>query len=578
MDILNVAQMLGGLALFLFGMHTMSNALEKRAGNKLKQILSSMTSNQFKGFMLGLVVTLIVQSSSATTVMVVGFVNSGLMTLGQSIGVIMGANLGASVTSWLISLQGIEGLVYLKPTFFVPILALIGVYLLMFQKKAKRKDTGMILLGFSVLMFGMETMSSQVKGLGEIEGFRNMLIAFSNPVLGVLVGTVFTAIIQSSGASVGVLQALTTTGKVYYKTVVPIVMGQNIGTCITALISSIGTSKNARRAAIIHLAFNVLATIIILPLFYLADSFIDFAFMDIAADYVGVAIVHTGFKLVALAILMPCSKLLERLATLIVSDKKESKDEQLLDERFLSVPAVALDRCRSVEGLMAKTAISSIHDAFNCLKSYDEKLAAKIREDEGQVDVYEDKLGSYLVKISSQNLNEADSAEANELLHLISDFERISDHAVNIVESAEEIKDKQLAFSGEARMELTVLMDAVSEIIDLALKSFTDNDLNSAVMVEPLEQVVDKLSDELKKQHINRLRHQECTIELGFVLTDVLTDLERISDHCSNIAGCVLEITHEDLDIHEYLRKVKGGEIKEFNDYYDYFNLKYSLS
>ena len=578
-SVYNVLSMLGGLALFLFGMNLMSSALEKRAGNKLKQILSSMTSSPIRGFLLGLVVTLIVQSSSATTVMVVGFVNSGIMTLAQSIGVIMGANLGASVTSWLISLEGIEGtgfLQLLKPTSFVPILALIGVFLYVFQKNAKRKDTGMILLGFSVLMFGMEAMSDSVKSLSEVESFTRLLVLFQNPILGVLVGTVFTAIIQSSGASVGVLQALTATGKVPYATVVPIVMGQNIGTCVTAMISSAGASKNAKRAAVIHLSFNVIATLIILPVFYLLNHFLDFAFMPMAADYVGVAVVHTGFKLIALAILMPCTKYLEKLACLLVHEKKDAQ-AQLLDERFFSVPSVALDRCKQVTVAMAETAMQSIRDAFSLMEHYDPKLADKIREDEGKVDVYEDKIGSYLVKLSNVSMPEADSAEATKLLHLISDFERISDHAVNIVESVEEIQDKKLEFSGEARRELEVMVKAVDEILSLAMKSFADNDLDSAIMVEPLEQVVDLLKDELKKQHIARLRRQECTIELGFVLTDFLTNLERISDHCSNIAGCVLEITHDDMDIHEYLRKVKGGEIKEYNDYYDFFKLKYAL-
>ena len=578
--IFNVVTMIGGLALFLFGMNIMSTSLEKRAGNRLKHILSGLTSSQFKGFLLGLGVTLIVQSSSATTVMVVGFVNSGLMTLQQSIGVIMGANLGASVTSWLVSLNGISGVGFLqvfKPTFFVPILALVGVILYMFQKNSKRKDTGMILLGFAVLMFGMETMSDSVKGLGNVPQFANILTLFSNPFLGVLVGTAFTAIIQSSGASVGVLQALTVTKSVTYATVVPVVMGQNIGTCITAMISSVGASKNARRAAIIHLSFNVIATLVILPVFYLLDRIFNFAFMAASADYVGVAVVHTVFKLIALAILMPCSKYLEKLARFVVKDEKTS-DEQLLDERFLSVPAVAIDRCRSVANAMAEISVKSILSAFECIESgFDAKTAESVRELEGKVDVYEDKLGSYLVKLSGQNMSEADSAEATKLLHVISDFERISDHSVNIVESVEEIRNKELEFSGEAKRELGVLTNAVKEILQLALKSFEEDDLDSAVMVEPLEQVVDHLRDKLKKQHISRLRKQECTIELGFVLTDLLTNLERISDHCSNIAGCVLEISHENMDIHEYLRSVKGGEIKEFNDYYDYFKLKYTI-
>ena len=579
MELKDVMTLIGGLALFLFGMNLMSSALEKRAGNKLKQFLSSVTSNPFKGFLLGLGVTLLVQSSSATTVMVVGFVNSGLMTLGQSISVIMGANLGASATSWLISLQSIRGtgvLQVFKPEIFVPVLALIGVFLYVFQKKARRKETGRILLGFSVLMFGMEMMSGSVAGLGEVEGFRNMLLLFKNPVLGVLIGTVFTAIIQSSGASVGVLQALTVTGSVTYATVVPVVMGQNIGTCVTAMISSVGASKNAKKAAIIHLSFNVLATLILLPLFYLLNHFLSFAFMDMAADYVGVALVHTGFKLAALVILMPCSKYLELLADKLVPEKK-SVESELLDERFLNVPSVALERCRTVTVAMAELSMQSILDAFALMEHFSEKDADHIRDEENQVDMYEDKIGSYLVKLSGRSLNEADSAEATELLHVIGDFERISDHAVNIVASAEEIHDRGMEFSESAKKELRVIVSAVREILSLSLTAFRDKDLHAAVKVEPLEQVVDFLQEQLKKQHISRLRRNECTIELGFILADFLTDLERVSDHCSNIAGCILEITHDNMEIHEYLRKVKGGQMQDFNDLYDQYKEKYSL-
>lgn len=580
MDIKDVLSLVGGLALFLYGMTLMGEGLEKRAGNKLKQFLSNATSSTLKGFLLGLGVTLLIQSSSATTVMVVGFVNSGLMTLSQSIGVIMGANLGTSVTAWILSLQGLQGngiLQLFKPSTFVPIVALIGVILYAFQKNAKRKDTGLILVGFAVLMFGMDMMSSAVSGLKNVPAFTQLLTLFSNPVLGVLVGTAFTAIIQSSSASVGVLQALTATGTVPFSTVIPVVMGQNIGTCVSAMISSVGTGKNARRAAVIHLSFNIIATLIILPLFYLVNSFVDFAFMNMYATPLGVAIVHTAFKIIALAILMPCSNLLEKLAKFIVRDSKDAKTE-LLDERLLSVPSVAIERCRSVASSMADKAVSSIFSAFDLFDGYTEKQADKIRSEEGEVDVYEDKLGSYLVKLSAHNMTESDSAEENKLLHVISDFERISDHAVNIVDSVEEIHDKNLEFSGEAKRELNVMMGAIREILSLSLKSFKDNDLNSAVMVEPLEQVVDNLRDTLKKRHIQRLRKQECTIELGFVLTDLLTNMERISDHCSNIAGCVLEISHEDMDVHEYLKKVKGGEIKEYNDYYDYFKVKYDLA
>ena len=579
--IFKVLELIGGLALFLYGMTAMGNALEKSAGNKLKIFLGKATSNPFMGFLLGLGVTLVIQSSSATTVMVVGFVNSGLMTLSNCIPVILGANLGTSVTAWVLSLQAIEGgsfflLNLLKPDAFVPVVAMIGVILFAFQKNAKKKDVGMILLGFAVLMFGMDMMSGAVSVLKGNATFQNLLIAFSNPVLGVIVGTVFTAIIQSSSASVGVLQALSATGAVTYATAVPIIMGQNIGTCVSAMISSIGTGKNARRAAVIHLSFNVIATLIILPAFYLIDFFVDFAFLDWQAGYVGIAEVHTGFKLVALALIAPFSRFLERLSCVIVRDDKKDDETSLLDERFFTVPSVAIDRSKAVALTMAEVAVQSIHDSLKLLDKYDEKDADRIREWEGKVDLFEDKLGSYLVKLSSHDMTEADSAEANKLLHVIGDFERISDHAINIIESAEEIHDKNVVFSAEARAELKVITDAVSEIIDMVLVAFRENDLETAFKVEPLEQVIDDLRDYMKRQHVVRLRNGECTIELGFVLTDLLTNLERISDHCSNIAGCVLEIAHDDLDIHKYLRGVKDGDTKEFNEYFEMYKTKYA--
>ena len=578
--IFKVLELIGGLALFLYGMNAMGDALEKRAGNKLKIFLGNATSKPFKGFLLGLGVTLLIQSSSATTVMVVGFVNSGLMTLSNCIPVILGANLGTSVTAWILSLQAIEGgsfflLNLLKPDAFVPVVAFIGVILFAFQKKPKRKDVGMILLGFAILMFGMDMMSDAVSILKGNETFKSILVMFSNPVLGVLVGTVFTAIIQSSSASVGVLQALSATGAVTYATAIPIIMGQNIGTCVSALISSIGTGKNARRAAVVHLSFNVIATLIILPLFYLINFFADFSFMDMKAGYIGIAVVHTLFKLAALAIIAPFSRGLEKLACFIVRDDKKSEEAMLLDERFFTVPSVAIDRSKTVAITMAEVAVQSIHDALDVLDKYDEKEADRIREMETKVDLYEDKLGSYLVKLSSHDMTENDSAEANKLLHVIGDFERISDHAVNIVESAEEIHDKNVDFSGKAKSELQTITNAVKEIVDMVLTAFREDDLQLAFKVEPLEQVIDDLRDYMRRQHVIRLRSGECTIELGFVLTDLLTNLERISDHCSNIAGCVLEIARDELDIHEYLRQVKDVEAKEFNKYYDMYKAKY---
>lgn len=581
MDLFDVLSLLGGLALFLFGMNLMGQALEKRAGSKLKTFLANITSNPFKGFLLGLGVTAVMQSSSATTVMVVGFVNSGIMTLRQAVGVIMGANLGTSMTSWILSLTGIQGenffIQLLKPSSFVPILAMIGIVLYMFQKSAKRRDTGMILMGFAVLMFGMEAMSAAVGGLKDVPEFTRVLVLFSNPVLGVLVGTVFTAIIQSSSASVGILQALTATGSVTYSTAVPIIMGQNIGTCVSAMISSVGASKNAKRAAVIHLSFNVIATLIILPLYYLISWFLQDPLGAQVASPVGIAIVHTVFKLIALALLMPFTKQLEKLSCLIVSESRKNEKTELLDERLFVTPSVAIARCKEVTVSMARLAVESIKESTMLLGEYTEKAAMRVRAKEDEVDVYEDKLGSYLVKLSAHDLSEADNAEANKLLHVIGDFERISDHAINVTNSAEEIHDKKLEFSGQAKKELSVLISAVLEILDLALASFEKHDLDSAVMVEPLEQVVDYLRDTLKKQHIRRLRKQECTIELGFVLTDLLTNLERVSDHCSNIAACILEMDRDEMDVHEYLRSVKGGEMKEYNDYFEYFKVKYSL-
>ncbi len=582
MNLQNVLELIGGLALFLYGMNAMGNALEKSAGNKLKTFLAQATSNPIKGFLLGLIVTVVIQSSSATTVMVVGFVNSGLMTLLQSVGVILGANLGTSITAWILSLESIDGGMWymqmFKPDTFVPILAIIGVILFAFQKNAKRKDIGMILLGFAILMFGMDAMSGAVGGLKDEQWFADLFLMFENPFLGVIAGALLTAVIQSSSASVGILQALSATGQVNFASALPIIMGQNIGTCVTALISSVGTGKNARRAAIIHLLFNTLGTVILLPIFYLIHHFANFAFMALPVDHVGVAMLHTGFNICAIALLAPFGKLLVKISMVIIPEGSEKDETKLLDERFFTVPSVAIERSRTVAVTMAEMAVSSIHDSLALLDNFNQKEADRLREVEGKVDVFEDKLGSYLVKLSSHNMSERDSNEANKLLHVIGDFERLSDHALNIVESAEEIHDKNMEFSGEAKRELKILIEAVKEIIDISLKAFRENDLNSAIMVEPLEQVVDDLRDTLKKQHISRLRRNECTIELGFVLSDLLTNLERISDHCSNIAGCELEIAHENLDIHQYLSNVKGGSTKEFNDYFDYFKLKYALT
>ena len=585
MDLFDVLELFCGLAMFLFGMNVMSDGLEKRAGSKMKSILASMTSNPFKGFLLGLLVTMVIQSSSATTVMVVGFVNSGIMTLRQSIGVIMGANLGTSITSWILTLTQIDGealwIQMLKPSSFVPILAVIGVIFYMFQNKPKRKDTGLILIGFAVLMVGMDTMSAAVSGLKESEAFAEIFLKFSNPILGVLVGAVVTAIIQSSSASVGILQALSSTGSISCGACVPIIMGQNIGTCITAMISSAGASKNARRAAIVHLSFNVISTIIILPLYTLLDglAILPFDLDLIQASPLTISITHTGFKLVALVLLMPCTRLLEKLAFLIVRDNADDKEKTvMLDERLLATPPIAIERCRTITVDMAEEAITSVKAAMAMISEpYDEAKEKEIRESEKVVDKYEDKIGSYLVKLSSQSMTEEDSNESNKLLHLIGDIERISDHSLNVIGSVSEMHEKKLSFSAEAKKEMDVLVSAVNEILDITLETVKNNDLDKAVTVEPLEQVVDELKSYMRKQHIRRLRKNECTIEMGFVQSDLLTNLERVSDHCSNIAACILEMAHDDMDMHKYLNRVKAGKVQEYNHYYEYYMMKYAI-
>ncbi len=580
MSFVDVASLFGGLAFFLFGMNTMGNALEKSAGNQLKSILGKLTSSKFKGFVLGLLVTAIIQSSSATTVMVVGFVNSGIMQLSQAVGVIMGANLGTSVTAWILSLTGIESdnfwVSLLKPASFTPVLAFIGIILYMFVKKAKHKDIGVILLGFAILMFGMETMSDAVEPLTELEGFKNALVLFTNPVLGVFMGTVVTAVVQSSSASVGILQALTLTGSISYMTSIPIIMGQNIGTCVSAMISSTGATKNAKRAAYIHLYFNVIATVILLTVFYVVTSVVDIPVLDTAANPLGIAVVHTGFKIVALIILFPASKLLEKLACLTVRDKGEDEHAQLLDERLFSTPAVAIAQSRNVTSAMAQLSKCAVDDATNALYSYDEKLAERVRKGEKKVDKYEDTLGEYLVKLSTHNLTDEDSRELSMQLHLIGDFERISDHALNILESAEELKDKKMSFSGPAKKELENIVNATNEIVALATTAFVENNLEKAALVEPLEQVIDELKKNMKNGHIERLRRNECTIEQGFVFNDLITNLERVSDHCSNIAGCVIETANERFDMHKYLRNIKKGN-EEFEQKYAEFAHKYSV-
>ena len=580
MDLFDVLTLLGGLSLFLFGMNLMGASLEKRAGSSLKILLGKLTSRKILGFLTGMGVTAVIQSSSATTVMVVGFVNSGLLTLRQAISVIMGANVGTTVTAWILSLTGLDGdnffVMLLKPTSFTPILALIGVVLTMMAKSDKKKDVGMILLGFAVLMFGMDTMSGAVAGLEEVPEFRNILLMFSNPVLGVLAGAGLTAIIQSSSASVGILQALSATGQVTYGAAIPIIMGQNIGTCVTAMISSVGANKNAKRAAVVHLLFNIVGTAVWLAVFYGINAVVQFSFVSHSIDQLGIAVVHTAFNILCTALLFPFSGLLEKMACRLVPDTKAPEKIQILDERFLATPSVAIDRCQEVAETMARISMDALKTSCQLIEHYDPKSAQAVRETEQEADQYEDMLGTYLVKLGRADLNAADSRETAKLLHIIGDFERISDHAVNLVESAEEIRNKGLSFSVHAKQELEVLTAAVGEVMDLALDAFLQNDPALAAKVEPLEQVVDTLKEQLRNRHILRLQKGECTIELGFVWSDLLTSLERVADHCSNIAGCVIEMSHDSLDVHEYLDNVKAGG-PGFLRAYEAYAQKYAL-
>ncbi len=578
MTIADVLNLIGGLALFLFGMSIMGQALEKSAGAKLKNILSSMTSSTLRGFLLGLGITAVIQSSSATTVMVVGFVNSGLMTLRQSVGIIMGSNIGTTVTAWILSLTGIEGSNFfvqmLKPSSFTPILALVGIIFYMFLNDTKKKDTGLIFLGFAVLMFGMDTMSASVSGLADSPEFASLFTLFSNPILGVLVGALVTAVIQSSSASVGILQALSTTGQITFNAAIPIIMGQNIGTCVTAVISSAGASKNAKRTAMVHLLFNIIATGVLLPIYCIVYALVKPAFLQGYASPLNIAIAHSVFNILAVTLLIPCSALLVNAACKLVKDSKKD-DTVLLDERLLATPSVAVARCRDVAGDMATLSVSSFKESLALLDKYDTALAQKIAEDEGKVDTYEDRLGSYLVKISAKELTRQDSNEASTLLHLIGDFERISDHAMNIVESAQELHEKGIAFSDDARRELSVIIRATEHILDISLKAFTESNISLAAEVEPLEEVIDELREKLRRAHIARLQRGECTIEMGFVHADILTNLERVSDHCSNIAGCLIEMTHEELDLHEYIKKLKsdGGFGEKYKEYQKEFSV-----
>jgi len=578
MTIFDVLTLIGGLCLFLFGMSVMGDALERRAGGKLKSLLGKLTGNRLKGLLTGLGVTSIIQSSSATTVMVVGFVNSNLMTLKQAIGVIMGANIGTTVTAWILSLGGISDdnivLQLLKPMSFTPVLALFGIALYMSCKDTKKKDIGTILLGFAVLMFGMSIMTDAVSGLANVPEFQQLFIMFKNPVLGVLAGALLTAVIQSSSASVGILQALAVTGQVSFGAAIPIIMGQNIGTCITAILSSFGTNRNAKRAALVHLSFNVIGAVVWLSVFTIVDFIFAPALFDKSADMAGIAIAHSAFNILCTLLLLPMASLLEKLAYKLIPETKVPEKIVELDERLITTPAVALERCHNVVQEMAKHAVDSVKESFNCLWHYSAETENAVRELEDKTDHYEDIVATYLVKLSTVQINAADSAEAAMLLKAIGDFERISDHATNLADSAKEMSDKELAFSENATSELRKLTEAVSDILDLSIKAFVDNDVKSAIAIEPLEEVIDEMKENMRSEHILRLQQGSCSIEMGFVWSDILTNLERISDHCSNIAGCLIDSAANNLNLHESLRTVKQDN-KHFDRLYNEYREKY---
>ncbi len=580
MTIFDVLTLIGGLCLFLFGMNIMGEGLERRAGNGLKALLGKLTGSKLKGFLTGLGVTAVIQSSSATTVMVVGFVNSKIMTLKQSIGVIMGANIGTTVTAWVLSLGGISSdnifIKLLKPTSFTPVLALIGTALLMFAKSGKKKDVGTILLGFATLMFGMDTMSTAVSGLADVPAFQNLFLLFKNPILGVVVGAVLTGIIQSSSASVGILQALSATGAVSYGAAVPIIMGQNIGTCITALLSCVGTNKNAKRAAAIHLSFNVIGTVVWLSVFSVISALFHPAILDMSADYFGIAVAHSAFNTLCTILLLPLSFVLEWIAYKIVPEDGEGETPVVLDERLLAAPSVALAESGSLVCKMAHLAVDGFKSSLALISEYSAETAENIRCLENETDRYEDILGTYLTKISSHQIGDEDSTEISKLLKVIGDFERISDHSVNILESVEELREKGIEFSDGAKAELGTLSAALSEILDLTLDSFENNNVDLAYCVEPLEQVIDRLKEKLRDSHIIRLRSGDCTVEAGFIWVDLLTNLGRASDHCSNVAGCIIDAKNSNMNLHESLREIKAGS-PEFRARYEAYAAKYSL-
>ena len=588
MDIFAILSLIGGLALFLYGMNVMGDGLTKVSGGKLEKILEKLTSNPIKAVLLGAGVTAVIQSSSATTVMVVGFVNSGIMKLSQAVGIIMGANVGTTITSWILSLSGIESSSFfiqmLKPTSFSPILAIIGLLLMMSSKNEKHKDVGNILLGFAVLMFGMNAMSSAVEPLKDVPQFTHLLTMFTNPILGMLAGLILTAIIQSSSASVGILQALCSTGAVSFGCAIPIIMGQNIGTCVTAIISSIGASKNAKRTALVHLYFNIIGTALFMIVFYSINAFVHFDFLGDAATPAGIAVVHSVFNIAATLVLLPFAKVLEKLAYMSIKEDhterkhgvQESEEElKKLDVRFLDQPGLAISHCMEATAYMAHMSEAALVDALDLMDQYDEEKATKVETLENRIDHFEDKIGSYVIQITNRNMLENDSAKMSIILHSINDLERISDHAVNLKESAQEMKEKGLKMSFEGSSEIMYLRKAVTDLVNMTVQALSHNDKELAKEIEPLEEVIDDLSDELKRRHVIRLKEGKCTIEMGFVLTDMTTSLERIADHCSNIGVSILESSEEDMGRHAYLHSVKKEDTENFQDRYEHYRELY---
>ncbi len=583
MNIFNFITLAGGLAFFLYGMHVMSAGLEKMAGGKLEKVLKKMTSNPLKGMALGAGITIAIQSSSAMTVMLVGLVNSGVMKLSQTVSLIMGSNVGTTLTAWILSMSGIEGdsffIKMLKPTSFAPIIALIGIAFIMMAKKASKKDLGAIFVGFAILMSGMTLMSDAVSPLADMPEFTSLLTAFTNPLLGVIIGAVFTGLIQSSAASVGILQALALTGSITYEMAIPIIMGQNIGTCVTALISSIGVNKNAKRVSVVHITFNMIGTITVLVIYFVAQIFFPLEFLVDPIDQVGIAACHSIFNIFTTALIFPFQKHLVTFAEKAIKDggKAEKQEVTFIDERLLKTPSVALSECHNRTVEMAKLSKTTVLNAVQLLKEFDNKLYDQVIEEEDLLDRYEDKLGTYLVKLSSNALSMSDSKEISTLLHTIGDFERLGDHAVNILKSAKEINDKDISFSADATAEIAVLSDAIQNILTITVDSFVSGNLEQATNVEPLEQVIDELIATVKANHIRRLQHGNCTIELGFVLSDLLTNYSRISDHCSNIAVAMIEVAQNSFDTHEYLNSIKTMENEEFKKRFQKYREQYKL-